>query len=60
MSVSLVYYLRIHGLNHVVFIFSQFVKRDALLEIEREVQLRWERERVFEIDAPQVTHQPCV
>ena len=33
---------------------AQFVKRDAILEIERAVQQRWERERVFEVDAPQV------
>ena len=32
----------------------QFVKRDALLEIEGEVQLKWERDHVFEVDAPQV------
>ena len=31
------------------------MKRDAILEIEREVQLRWEQERVFEIDAPQAS-----
>ena len=36
------------------FSCSQFVKRDALLEIERECQLRWERARVFDADAPQV------
>ena len=33
---------------------SQFVKRDTLLEIERECQLRWERDAVFQMDAPQV------
>lgn len=32
----------------------QFVKRDAIHDIEREVQQRWENERVFEIDAPKV------
>ena len=42
------------------FSCSQFVKRDALLEIERECQLRWERERVFEADAPQVGTVVCV
>ena len=36
------------------FVFTQFVKRDTILEIEKEVQLRWEREHVFEIDAPEV------
>jgi leucyl-tRNA synthetase len=30
-----------------------FVKRDTLLEIERECQLRWERDGVFRMDAPQ-------
>lgn len=30
-----------------------FVKRDTLLEIEKECQLKWEKERVFEQDAPQ-------
>ena len=34
----------------------QFVKRDTLLEIERECQLRWERDGVFQMDAPQVGH----
>ena len=38
----------------ITWINTQFVKRDALLEIEREVQLRWEKEHVFEKDAPQV------
>ena len=33
----------------------QFVKRDTLLEIERECQLRWERDGVFQMDAPQVS-----
>ena len=32
----------------------QFVKRDTLLEIERECQLKWERDKVFQMDAPQV------
>lgn len=35
-------------------LLSQFVKRDAILEIEKEVQLRWAKERVFELDAPKV------
>ena len=30
------------------------MKRDAILEIEKEVQLRWAKERVFELDAPKV------
>ena len=32
----------------------QFAKREAIREIEKEVQRRWEQEKVFEIDAPQV------
>ncbi len=31
---------------------SQFAKRDSLLEIEQEIQCRWEREGVFYVDAP--------
>ena len=42
-------FLLLSIINH-----AQFVKRDAILEIERAVQQRWERERVFEVDAPQV------
>lgn len=30
-----------------------FAKREAIREIEKEVQRRWEQEKVFEIDAPQ-------
>jgi len=30
------------------------VKRDTIRDIEKAVQQRWERERIFEIDAPEV------
>ena len=33
---------------------SKFYKRDAIREIEKECQERWERERIFEADAPKV------
>lgn len=36
------------------FFLLQFVKRDTIREIEKEVQRRWEKERIFEIDAPKV------
>ena len=32
----------------------QFTKLEAIRDIEREVQQRWEREKTFEIDAPKV------
>ena len=34
--------------------FLQFVKRDTIRDIEKAVQQRWERERIFEMDAPKV------
>ena len=36
--------------------FAQFAKLEALLELEREVQRMWERERIFELDAPKVAN----
>lgn len=30
------------------------MKRDTIRDIEKAVQQRWERERIFEIDAPEV------
>ena len=32
----------------------QFAKRDTIREIEKEVQRRWDKERIFEVDAPKV------
>ena len=32
----------------------QFAKRDTIREIEKEVQRRWDKERIFEADAPKV------
>ena len=34
---------------------SEDKKQAVLLKIEKECQLRWERDRVFEIDAPHVS-----
>lgn len=36
----------------------QFTKLEAIRDIEREVQQRWEREKTFEIDAPKVVCHP--
>jgi len=33
----------------------QYAKRDAILEIEREVQRKWAADKVFELDALQVS-----
>ena len=30
------------------------MKRDTIRDIEKAVQQRWERERIFEIDGPEV------
>lgn len=38
-------------LKHLPFL-SQFAKRDTIREIEKEVQRRWEAEKVFYVDAP--------
>ena len=35
-------------------IYIQYAKRDAILEIEKEVQRKWAAEKVFEIDGPLV------
>ena len=32
----------------------QFAKRDTIREIEKEVQRRWDKEKIFEVDAPKV------
>ena len=36
----------------------QFAKRDTIREIEKEVQRRWDKERIFEVDAPKVSLPP--
>ena len=51
--------LTTHTRYNIMVLHHQFVKRDTLLEIEREVQLKWERDHVFEVDAPQVTVYTC-
>ena len=40
-----------HFYTYLIF---QFAKRDAIIAVEREVQQRWEKEAVFEYDAPEV------
>ena len=38
----------------LVVVHPQFHKRDTLRDIELGIQQRWEREKVFEVDAPKV------